>query len=283
MFSRFTTTKKPPLTREEQLKAQRNLASIKSRTEEETQKDRDKKYGKIPGRFFKTVGDCVGEGCGLLQYGKDEYLKPHLDKLGPYGDAVWDRIDDDTAECMKYTGKTYVACVERVKETAQNAAEVAQDTARNMAVRTQEAMIRTLPNDVQSKIHTTRRDSDARQQHNKSQEELDKQFPEFQLFVITTGGRTYTLLVHGYDSIRNIRTLLEDKEVKNFNSFLFNGNTYNVNENLLTKLSNLKINSDNQTITIMSGGMKKTKKRRKSTTTKRRKMVRRRKGTKRRV
>ena len=76
---------------------------------------------------------------------------------------------------------------------------------------------------------------------------------------------------------------MNNQKVFDFNSFLLNGQTYKVDKNLGRTLSELNINRDNQTITIMSGGMKKTKKRRKSTTTKRRKMVRRRKGTKRRV
>jgi len=278
----FSRKKPPPLTREEQLKAQRNLASIKSRTEKKTQEDRDEKYGKNPGRFFKTVGDCVGEGCGAYSDLRAEYVEPHLDTLSRYLGKTKEDIGEKMAECVEYTGDEYDECAASVKETAQNAAGAAGEVARDTAVRAHAAMIRLLPDYVQSNIHRTRQKDNERQQHNKSQEELDKQFPEFQLFVRTTG-RNYALLVHGYYDISDIRTLLKNKEVFDFNSFLFNGQTYNVDQNLATKLSNLKINSDNQTITIMSGGMKKTKKRRKSTTTKRRKMVRRRKGTKRRV
>jgi hypothetical protein len=263
----FSRKKPPPLT----LEQQRKLAS--GLTSDERKKEREEKYGSNA-ETLRKLANCVGEGC--LKLG--DKANDAMVALNP----LLEEGSEKLTECMGYTGEKYKKCAASVKETAQNAAEVARDTARNMAVRTQEAMIRELPDSYQGIINASRRDSDARQKFDKSQEELDKQFPEFQLFVTTTG-RTYTFFVHGYYDILDIKTLLQNKEVFNFNSFLFNGQTYNVEQNLRRTLSELNINSNNQTITIMSGGMKKTKKRRKSTTTKRRKMVRRRKGTKRRV
>ena len=266
MFSR----KKPPLTREEQLQAQRKLAL--PLTPEEREKAREKKYGSAS-KVSKQIGKCVGEGCVAL----GERANDAMVALNP----LLEEGSEKLTECMEYTGDTYNACAARVKKTAQNAAEAAGDVARNTAVGAHAAMIRTLPPSVQTNINVSKRLDAEKKKFDNEIRKRDKQYPEFQLFVTTADGKTQALLVHGYHNIYDIKIMLQDRGVYIFNLFKVNGNTYTVDNNSDKTLSDLDINQDNQTI-IISGGTKKTKKRRKSTTTKRRKMVRRRKGTKKR-
>ena len=275
MYSRFIPKKQQKLTLEEQ----RYKASILGRTEEQKEKERNETYGPKTGKTFKDIGNCVGKMCGALKYAKAEYVDPHLDTLSRYLGEYKEDIGEKMAECVEYTGDEYDECAASVKETVRNAAEAAGD----VAVKAHAAMEeRFLP----QWVHAKRRKTLDEQKHTDAQNERDKQYPVFQLFVWFPGKRRYTLEVQGNQNIFDIKQKLRDvgEGEYNFNSFIFKERKYNVDADLEnTTLLDLHIKQDNEII-ITSGGMKKTKKRRKSTTTtKRRKIIRRRKGTKRRV
>ena len=136
------------------------------------------------------------------------------------------KVDESgVKECLEEKKEKFDECWQNTKDNVSDYVndkwEKTTETAKHVMERGDEAFLDSLPYTEKHHILSGRAKEEERREHEREQEEMRRQYPEFRLFVKHLGtGRTATLLVRGNQTFRDITNKLEDSEFPVFEKFV---------------------------------------------------------------